>query len=151
MTIYLPCISRKKMKKAVPNPPLVANRRPKNPKDILLVRATMKPHQQLHKGSNPCGRPLCKSFAHIRAIMTFESARTGERFRALITANCRTKNIMYLIECSKCRKQCIGETERVPLVPPERVPLVVTFHLELTSLGKILPDHLPTLHISKKI
>ena len=99
-----------KMKKAVPNPPLVANRRPKNLND-LLVRATMKPPQQLHEGNSPCGRPRCKSCAHIRAGVTFESARTGEKFRARVTANCRTKNIVYLIECRKCRKQYIGETE----------------------------------------
>ena len=38
-------------KKVVPNPPLVANRRPKNLND-LLVRATMKPPQQLQEGFN---------------------------------------------------------------------------------------------------
>ena len=103
------CISEK-MKKAVPNPPLVANRRSKNLND-LLVRATMKPPQQLHEGNSPCGRPRCKSCTHIRAGTTFESARTGEKFRARVTTNCRTKNIVYLIECRKCRKQYIGETD----------------------------------------
>ena len=95
---------------AVPNPPLVANRWPKDLND-LLVRATMKPPQQLHEGNSPCGRPHCKRCAHIRAGMTFESAKMGEKFRAHVTANCRTKNIVYLIECSKCKKQYIGETE----------------------------------------
>ena len=33
----------------------------------------------------------------------------------------------------------------------DRIPLVVTFHLQLPSLGKILCDHLPTLHISEKM
>ena len=33
----------------------------------------------------------------------------------------------------------------------EKVPLVVTFHPELPSLGRILCDHLPTLHISEKM
>ena len=64
------------MKKAVPNPPLVANRRPKNLKD-LLVRAMMKPSQQLYEGTSPCGRLCCKSCTHIRTGNTFESATTG--------------------------------------------------------------------------
>ena len=33
----------------------------------------------------------------------------------------------------------------------ERVPLVVTFHPELPSLGEIICDHLPTLYISEKM
>ena len=94
----------------VPNPPLVANRRLKNLKD-LLVRETTKPPQQLHKGNSLCGRSRCKSCAYIWTGMTFESARTGEKFGAHVTANCRTKNIVYLIKCHKCRKQYTGETE----------------------------------------
>ena len=98
------------MKKAVPNPPLVAKRRPKNLKD-LLVRATMKPPQQLHEGKSPCGRPRCKNCVHIRTSMTFASAIMEQKFRARVTANCRTKNIIYLIECQRCKKQYVGETE----------------------------------------
>ena len=67
---YLPCLGRilrnhiptfhfsETMKKAVPNPPLVANRRPKNLKDLLL-RAMMKTPQQRFEGNygGPEGRP----------------------------------------------------------------------------------------------
>ena len=103
-----------KMKKAVPNPPLVANRRPKNLKD-LLVRVTMKPPQHLYQGNSPCGRPSCKSCTHIQTSITFESATTGEKFPARVTANCRTKNIIYLIECQKC-KNCISGKWRTPYI-----------------------------------
>ena len=41
----------------------------------------------------------------------FSSAVTGEKFRARVTANCKTSNIVYLIECRKCKKQYVGETE----------------------------------------
>ena len=43
--------------------------------------------------------------------MTCASAITGERFRARVTAHCRTKNIVYLIECQRCKEQYVGETE----------------------------------------
>ena len=81
-----------------------------NLKDFL-VRVTMKPPQQLYEGNSPCGRPHCKSCTHIWMSVTFESTTTGEKFRAHVTANCRTKNIIYLIECRKCMKQHIRETE----------------------------------------
>ena len=29
--------------------------------------------------------------------------------QARVTANCKTKNIVYLIECRKCKKQYVGE------------------------------------------
>ena len=71
----------------------------------------MKPPQQLYEGTSPCGKPCCKSCMHIRTGNAFESAMTGEKFRAHVTTNCKTKNIVYLIECRKCKKQYIGETE----------------------------------------
>ena len=106
-TLYI----SEKVKKVVPNPPLVANGRPKNLKD-LLVRATMKPPQQLHEGNSPCGRLRCKSSVHIWTSMTFAAAITGEKFRARVTANCRTKNIVYLIERQRCKETvCWGNGE----------------------------------------
>ena len=104
-TLYI----SEKVKKAVPNPPLVATRRSRNLTN-LLVSATMKPPQQLYEANSLCGRPCCKSWVHIQTDMTFESARMEEKFRARATANCRTKNMVYLIKCRKCTKQCIGET-----------------------------------------
>ena len=40
-----------KTKEAVPNPPLVANQKPKNLKDLFLVRASLKPPLQRHEQS----------------------------------------------------------------------------------------------------
>ena len=78
------------MKEAVPNPPLVANRRPKNLND-LLVRVMMNPPQQLYEGNSLCGRPCCKSCMHIQTGITFDSATMGEKFHSRITANCKIK------------------------------------------------------------
>ena len=35
----------------------------------------------------------------------------GEKVSAHVTTDCRTKNIVYLIECRNCKKNYIGETE----------------------------------------
>ena len=61
------------MKEAIPNPPLVPNRRPKNFKD-LLVRAMMKPLQQLYEGISPCGKPCFKSWMHIRTATLLKAS-----------------------------------------------------------------------------
>ena len=55
-----------RMKQIIPNVPLVAYRRPKNLKD-LLVRATLKPPQQSYEGTRQCGRPRCKTCEHIKS------------------------------------------------------------------------------------
>ena len=44
----------------------------------------------------------------------FESTVTGEMFRVLATATCKTRNMIYLIQCSQCKKQYVGETENPP-------------------------------------
>ena len=67
-----------------------------------------------------CGRPRCKTCAHIKIGVRFSSTATGEDFRAWATANCKTSNRIYLIECQKCGKQCVGETKN-------------PFHLRLKS------------------
>ena len=100
-----------KMKKAVPNAPLVAYRRPRSLND-LLVRASIRPLENvIYEGSRQCGRPRCKTCAHVKTGTEFTSAVTGVNFNARVTANCRTSNIVYLIQCRKCKMQYVGETE----------------------------------------
>ena len=67
------------MKKAVPDAPLVTNRRPRNLKDDdLLVRMSMKPPLPSHEGSSRCGRTRCKTCAHIQTGIRFTSVVTAE-------------------------------------------------------------------------
>ena len=42
---------------------------------------------------------------------SFKSTVTNERFQARMDATCKTSNVVYLIECAKCYKQYVGETE----------------------------------------
>ena len=100
----------KRMKSVLPNPPLVAYRRPCTLKD-LLVRASMKPPQQIYNRSNRCRKPHCKTCVHTKLGNSSASPVTGEKFEARVTVDCKTTNIIYLIECSKCNKQHVGETE----------------------------------------
>ena len=85
------------MELAIPSPPLVANRRPRNLKE-LLTKATLKPSQR-HNGSHGCGRSHCKTCAHVRTGTSFVSTATDERFRDNLDATCKTSNMVNLIEC----------------------------------------------------
>ena len=42
---------------------------------------------------------------------SFASKVTGERYKIWQNINCESKNVIYLVECKKCRKQGVGSTE----------------------------------------
>ena len=53
----------------------------------------------------------CKTCAHIKMGITIRSTTTGEVFKVKASADCCTKNVVYVIECKKCAAQYVGETE----------------------------------------
>ena len=126
-----------RMKLAIPNPPLVANRRPRNLKE-LLTKATLKSPER-HKGSHGCGRPRCKTCAHVKMGTSFKSTITNERFRARVDATCKTSNVVYLIECTKCSKQYVGETEN---------PLHLRMNGHRSDYYRKLPDKPVAVHFN---
>ena len=64
-----------------------------------------------HEGNRPCGRWRCMTCTHIITGRRFGSTTTGEMFYTHVNATCKTVNVVYLIECSRCRTQYVGETE----------------------------------------
>ena len=136
---HLPILhASERMKQVMPNPPLVAYRRPKNLKD-LLVRATLNPPERNFEGTRQCGRPRCKTCAHIKVGVVFSSAVTGVEFRARTTADCKTSNVVYLIECRKCKKQYVGETEN---------PLHLRLNGHRSDYYRRLPDKPVGMHFN---
>ena len=101
------------MKDVFPEPPLIAHKKNKNIKD-LLVRAKLpkfesdKP-KRLVTGMKKCGKacPICPFIDETKTI-------TGKDFKWKIgkQVTCETNNIIYLINCEKCKKRYIGESER---------------------------------------
>lgn len=49
---------------------------------------------------------------HVKPQDTFVSNTYGSSFHIRISLNCRTTNVVYLITCSRCNKQYVGETGR---------------------------------------
>ena len=58
----------------------------------------------------PCGRKRCQCCKMITLAGTVKSS-SGATVRLRQNTDCTTENIIYLIYCSRCNKQYIGETK----------------------------------------
>ena len=96
---------------AFPTPPIIAYRRPKNLRD-LLVGADLSLPPQKPPGNKKCDRPRCKTCPTLVESAQFTSTTTGRSFDIKFSSNCKTSNVVYVIQCKKCGKQCVGETEQ---------------------------------------
>ena len=71
-----------------------------------------RPTQHHSSGFWPCGADTrcacCKTYGHFTQTVT--STTTGEKITLQQRATYRTSNVIYLIECSKCNNQYMGET-----------------------------------------
>ena len=77
--------------------PTMAYRKPKSLWDLLvrLVR--------------PCGKARCKTCKMITPTQIVNSA-SGATIKLRCNNSCKTTNVVYLITCTKCGKQYVGET-----------------------------------------
>ena len=112
--------SSARCKSAIPETPIVSFRRPKNIKDIL-VRSTVPPLTGLpSKGFHPCGKcsaclhKLHKNgpFTHTISSNTFQSTTNGSIHNIKFSLSCNSYNVVYLITCTRCHMQYVGETGR---------------------------------------
>jgi hypothetical protein len=104
-----------RLQQAVPDTPILAYRRPRNLRD-LLVRAEVPPLTDpistTQQGTHTCHSNrcvVCKD--HIQEGTTFASHvnNSSHKIRANIT--CTTSNVVYLITCRVCGVQYVGETK----------------------------------------
>ena len=100
----------------------------KNISDIL-VRATLPEPTNTYQSRSPSGSFRCnKSSCTIcpfiedgRNQYTFYS--TGQTFKIKSHITCKTPNVIYMIQCTKCNLQYIGETKRRLKVIPLKLKL----------------------------
>ena len=62
------------------------------------------------RGCRPCPSTRCQLGAHVTDCTSFTSCSNGKRFPINESINCRTTNLVYLITCSRCALQYVGET-----------------------------------------
>ena len=76
-----------------------------------LVKATFPDVNEIGR-CKPCGgkRPPCQLCSNMKNTGTFESKHSNEVYQIMKNFNCNFKMVVYLIECSICRKQYNGST-----------------------------------------
>ena len=96
-------------------PPMVAFKRNKNMKEILVRAKVPKEINRIQrnlKGMRKCGGNRCKACPYIKEGRSIK----GNKFTWQINKplNCESKNVVYMLECNKekCKLKYIGETER---------------------------------------
>jgi hypothetical protein len=78
-------------------PPVLAFRKPKSLKDIL-VRADISPRSANNGQCQKCDSRRCMTCKNIQCTHKFSSTHTGEKIIIYCNANCKTENIIYLLE-----------------------------------------------------
>ena len=71
-----------------------------------------KPTHIIQERPKPCLHPRCKTCQHFNSDQYFRSTITKRKYRIRHSFSCTSKNIIYLITCTKCRKQYIGKTSK---------------------------------------
>ena len=104
------------LKDVFPKPPLIAYRKQKTTGD-KIIRAKLPAKQTRNQRTLP-GMHKCRKFGRECATCPWVkegklAISTNSRFKKEISSHltCKSKNIIYLIECSKCKLQYIGETD----------------------------------------
>ena len=103
--------------KLFPQPPIIGYRRPPNLKDKLTRASITFPIPE--KSGNYteyqeiCTKTNCGQCKKLNMRKHFSSSVTGKKFRKNHDSlNCLSRNLVYLITCTSCRKQYIGETKQ---------------------------------------
>ena len=89
---------------------MVAFRRPKCLKDILVHSDLKTPGPVPDRGCRGCGDRRCKVCDFLIEGTGFKSRVTGRDFVINFKLDCNSDHVVYLLSCAKCEMQYIGST-----------------------------------------
>jgi hypothetical protein len=133
-----------RMCSAMPNVPVVGERKGLTIKNILMPSALPCPQANTtNAGCRQCDRKCVVCKQHLQQTKHFQSFVTKETFTIRQDISCTTSNVIYLMWCGKCQdKQYVGQTEN---------PLKTRFYLHRSHVNQNtgtlvtshfnLPDH----------
>ena len=100
------------LNKMFPEKPIIAYRRPKSLRDYL-VRARLRQDAEgkVSGQSGPCNKPRCKTCVVMPTTDLFIS-KLGAKSSIKGQINCKTTNVVYLVSCTVCKLQYVGETKQ---------------------------------------
>ena len=97
-----------------PKPPLIAYKRPMNIRD-KLIRAKVPPKttrpKRIKSGMSKCNKP-CSICPYVNQQKVVKSSVTNVTVQLSKHHTCNDRNIVYIINCKKCKQQYIGETDK---------------------------------------
>ena len=101
------------LKKVFSEPPLLAFKQPPNLRS-MFIRAklpTKSRPSRVNIGTHTCGKQ-CKVWSYINTANVIKSNVTKEVVKYKGDFSCKTVGVVYLISCTKCTIQYIGQTTR---------------------------------------
>lgn len=96
------------LKSVFTEPPCVTHRRAQNRRDLLMSSKSVRSKPI---GCRPCNKPRCKVCQHMTTSLIAKSTASNFSVKMNGDYNCDTRNVVYLLECSICGMQYVGETE----------------------------------------
>jgi len=98
--------------------PIFAYRRNRNIADRLMHSKFTTANQHGKQGralaftQTTCSRNNCKYCTKLCTNTSFTSSRTAKTYPKKTEYDCETRNIIYLITCTLCKKQYVGQSKR---------------------------------------
>ena len=96
--------SNERLKKAFPEPPMVAFKRLKNLRDMLVHTGP----RAINQGVGSCSDKRCKCCKHLQGTTEFEI--NGKKHCVKNGGSCDTENVIYGLRCKQCDQWYIGES-----------------------------------------
>ena len=119
---------------------MVAFRKPKSLSEYL-VRASFRSGSKYEvKRTSKCNSNRCQ-ICHILCLgRVFGNNKTGKEFSINYDLNCNSRNVIYLITCSKCKIQYFGSTTTAFRTRFNNHKSRVNAHVNLSSENKKKDD-----------
>jgi len=80
--------------------------------DQLIVQILQELEQEAQPHVSKCKHPLCNCCKSIQENNTFTSTTTKQTYSVETSMNCNSSYIIYLITCTHCKLQYVGQTNR---------------------------------------
>ena len=100
--------SSRRCQSAIEQVPMVAFRKPKSLKDILVHSEITTPVND--KGCYRCGDRRCRVCDFLVESKDFKSTVTGDNFVINFNVDCNSDHVVYLLSCARCEMQYVGST-----------------------------------------
>ena len=106
---WTPVEKNVKLSKVFPEPPMVALKQPNSLRNMLVRAQISTPNTTIGK-IHSCGDKRCKCCRHMQHWSSYTSKVTGNRYKIFCTVNCKSAKVIYILECSVCGLQYVGES-----------------------------------------